>query len=227
MCASFGTYDHLILLLGRAASFAAKDLSRKRKAFKAPPGPSSGNTPPPFPGIIPVQGAFQTPLGFSPPRQVSPQSDQSDDTDPRSKLEAALEEWGSIKKAFDALRDSFGPDFRPLSPEYADRRESPFGLAVQYRTYSISGVWMNYYMGLIHLHRAHPNMPPAAMQAAGMAAKDTATYANQIGRIASGLWADNPRSTPDPLLVAALIECSFCLFVAGVQVRRQKNWLDS
>lgn len=62
-------------------------------------------------------------------------------------------------------------------------------------------------------------MPPAAMQAAGMAAKDTATYANQIGRIASGLWADSPRSTPDPLLVAALIECSFCLFVAGVQVR--------
>lgn len=223
----FGTYDHLILLLGRVANFAAKDLGRKRKAFKAPPGPPSGNTPPQFPGIIPVQGAFQTPMGFSPPRHVSPQSDQADDVDPCSKFDAALEEWESIKKAFDALKDSFGPDFRPLSPEYADRRESPFGLAVQYRTYSISGVWMNYYMGLIHLHRAHPNMPPAAMQAAGMAARDTATYANQIGRIASGLWADNPRSTPDPLLVAALIECSFCLFVAAVQfqVDNQRHWL--
>ncbi|OAA81496.1 Fungal transcriptional regulatory protein [Akanthomyces lecanii RCEF 1005] len=223
----FGTYDHLILLLGRVASFAAKDLGRKRRAFTAPPGPSSGNTPPPFPGIIPVQGAFQTPMGFSPPRQVSPQSEQSDDSDPRAKLDAALEEWESIRKAFEALKDSFGPDFRPLSPEYADRRESPFGLAVQYRTYSISGVWMNYYMGLIHLHRAHPHMPPAAMQAAGMAAKDTATYANQIGRIASGLWADSPRSTPDPLLVAALIECSFCLFVAGVQyqIDSQRHWL--
>ncbi|KAJ3485514.1 hypothetical protein NLG97_g6797 [Lecanicillium saksenae] len=222
-----GTYDHLILLLGRVANFAARDLGRKRKAFKAPPGPSSGNTPPPFPGIIPVQGAFQTPLGFSPQRQVSPQSEQSDESDPRSKLDEALEEWESIKKAFDALKDSFGPDFRPLSPEYADRRDSPFGLAVQYRTYSIAGVWMNYYMGLIHLHRAHPNMPPAAMQAAGMAAKDTATYANQIGRIASGLWGDSPRSTPDPLLVAALIECSFCLFVAGVQFQmdNQRHWL--
>ncbi|KAM3513293.1 hypothetical protein MY11210_003069 [Beauveria gryllotalpidicola] len=223
----FGTYDHLILLLGRVANFAAKDLARKRKVFKAPPGPPSGNTPPPFPGIIPVQGAFQTPMGFSPPRHVSPQSEQSDELDPRARLDAALEEWGSIKQAFDALKDSFGPDFRPLSPEYADRRESPFGLAVQYRTYSIAGVWMNYYMGLIHLHRAHPHMPPAAMQAAGMAAKDTAVYANQIGRIASGLWADNPRSTPDPLLVAALIECSFCLFVAGVQfqVDNQRHWL--
>lgn len=220
---SFGTYDHLILLLGRVASFAASDLTRKRKAFKAPPGPPSGNTPPPFPGIIPVQGNFQTPLGFSPPRQVSPQSEKSDDSDPRAKLEAAIEEWESIKKAFEDLKNSFGPDFRPLSPEYADRRESPFGLAVQYRTYSISGVWMNYYMGLIHLHRAHPNMPPAAMQAAGMAAKDTSVYANQIGRIASGLWADSPRSTPDPLTVAALIECSFCLFVAGVQVGRQSD----
>ncbi|OAA61450.1 Fungal transcriptional regulatory protein [Cordyceps fumosorosea ARSEF 2679] len=223
----FGTYDHLILLLGRAANFAAKDLARKRKAFKAPPGPPSGNTPPQFPGIIPVQGGFQTPMGFSPPRHVSPQSEQTDESDPRSTLDVALEEWESIQKAFDALRDSFGPDFRPLSTEFSDKRESPFGLAVQYRTYAISGVWMNFYMGLIHLHRAHPNMPPAAMQAAGMAARETETYANQIGRIASGLWADSPRSTPDPLLVAALIECSFCLFVAGVQyhVDNQRHWL--
>lgn len=129
-----------------------------------------------------------------------------------------MEEWQRIRQAFDKLKQSFGADFQPLSMEYADRRESPFGLAVQYRTFSIAGVWMNFYMGLIHLYRAHPSMPPANMPAAGMMARETATWANQIARIAAGLWDDNIKPTYDPLLVGALLESSFCLFVAGVQV---------
>lgn len=208
------------MLLGRVADFASRDLSRKRKAAKNQAGGQPGNTPPPFAGIIPMDGnaPIPLPLGFSPPSHVSPRSEPSDDSDPKSRFELAVEEWKGIRQAFEKLKQSFGPDFQPLSMEYADRRESPFGLAVQYRTFSIAGVWMNYYMGLIHLYRAHPTMPPANMQAAGMTAKDTGTWANQIGRIAAGLWDDDIKTSDDPLLVAALIESSFCLFVAGVQV---------
>ncbi|GKT59116.1 C6 finger domain-containing protein [Colletotrichum tofieldiae] len=44
----YGTYDHLMLLLGRLCSFASKDLPRKRKSFKGfgpPPGGRPGGPP--------------------------------------------------------------------------------------------------------------------------------------------------------------------------------------
>src|SRR5208282_1657338 len=41
--ARYGTFDHLVLLMGRLADFAAKDLKRKRLAMKA----NGGNWRPP------------------------------------------------------------------------------------------------------------------------------------------------------------------------------------
>ena len=63
-------------------------------------------------------------------------------------------------------------------------------------------------------------MPPAAMQAAGMAAPQTGPYSNKLGRIAAGLSEDVSQATEITTLVsAAFIESCFCLFVAAIEVR--------
>lgn len=130
-----------------------------------------------------------------------------------------MEEWNAIRRAFEVFKSKLGEDFEPMSPDFEPPQATPFGLALTYRTYSIAGIWMNYYMGMIALYRAHPNMPPFAMVAAGMAARSTAGYAIEIGRIAAGLAEDCATvSAVSTLVGAAFIESCFCLFVAGVQV---------
>lgn len=216
----YGTYDHLILLLGRLASFSSKDLSRKRKAFRSRSGSfKAGSSPSQFPGIVPTNGKFHAPMGFNAPSSSSEHSDSPDDSATPESNESAEHEWESIRQAFETFEKQLDSRFKPLNSEYADRKETPFGSALQYRTYSVAGIWMNYYMGLIHLHRSRPNMPPAAMQAAQMAAPSTAGYAIQIGRIAAGLTDDLSRKKDiSTTLAAGFIESSFCLFVAAVQV---------
>lgn len=215
----YGTYDHLMLLLGRLANFSSKDQSRKRRASRGKFAPQGSGSPPPFPGMLPTLGKVKPPMGFTPPRDPSPQSDILEDTDPEASFQSALQEWEAIRLAFDAFETQLGPEFQPLRPEYSDRRDSPFGMTLQYRTFSVAGLWMNFYMGMIHLHRAHPTMPPAAMQAAGVSARQTAGFANQVGRVAAGLSDDCSQVTEISTLVsAAFIESCFCLFVAGVQV---------
>ncbi|KAL2753439.1 hypothetical protein ACRALDRAFT_2111761 [Sodiomyces alcalophilus JCM 7366] len=238
-----GTYDHVILVLGRLMTFAAKDLPRKRKAMQSfgmmggspggpprmapgmmmgmppggppggapggppmqgPPPPGSmpgglppgmfggpgGGSPPMFPGMLPTSSKVSLPMGFGPMRDQTPPRDASEDLDLGTATDAALREWESIREAFTHLRSRFGPEFEPLGPEYADRRDSPFGPTLQYRTFSVAGIWLNYYMGLIHLYRTHPMMPPAAMIAQGIQARHTDQYAREIGRIAAGLCDD-------------------------------------
>lgn len=181
---------------------------------------ANGSSPPMFPGMFPTTGKVSAPTGFSPPRDPSPQSDNVEDDDLEQAARAALTEWEAIRAAFETFRSRLGPEFRPLGDEYTDRRETPFGTAVQYRTFSVAGIWMNFYMGLICLHRAHPSMPPAAMMAAGRAAKETAPFAREVGRVAAGLSDEDVsnRSEITTLVGAAFIESCFCLFVAGIQV---------
>ncbi|KAM5348079.1 hypothetical protein ACJ41O_007903 [Fusarium nematophilum] len=228
--AIYGTYDHLMLLLGRLAEFASKDVSRKRRVSRAK-GPSPGganSSPPAFPGIVPTTGNFKVPMGFTPPSGSSPQSDATDDHDPEASFQAALQEWQAIQHGFEVFANSLGPEFEPLRPEYSDKRDSPFGMTLQYRTFSVAGIWMNYYMGMIHLFRTHPSMPPAAMQAAGLSARQTGPYSNKLGRVAAGLSDDCSQMTEISTLVsAAFIESCFCLFVAAVeyQVESQRHWV--
>jgi len=203
--------------MARLSEFVSNDLPRKRKANK-PPGPP-GASPPMFPGMVPSRGKVAAPTGFSTHRDPSPQSEGDEDGDLDAATQAALAEWEGIRQAFEVFRSSLGPEFQPLADEYSDRRDTPFGPAIQYRTYSVAGIWMNFNMGLICLYRAHPSMPPAAMMAAGRAARDTAPMARDIGRIAAGLSDEISNITEISTLVgAAFIESSFCLFVAGVQV---------
>ncbi|EGO59891.1 hypothetical protein NEUTE1DRAFT_121594 [Neurospora tetrasperma FGSC 2508] len=241
MDAIYGTFDHLMLLLGRVANFASRDLARKRKARRAggppgsagrgqgPPGhgsPGQGGPPPPgqgpppghggpprggppsssssssssagrgqspslFAGLMPTKGTFIPPQGFSPPRDpTTPDTDSTDDMDYDTATLAAFREWDEIRSAFELFKSRLGPDFAPMGPDLATPEMTPFGPALMYRTYSIAGIWMNYYMGLIALQRAHPAMPPVAMIAAGMSAEKTAPWAYTVARIAAGLHED-------------------------------------
>ncbi|KAK1755753.1 fungal transcriptional regulatory-like protein [Echria macrotheca] len=249
--AVYGTFDHLMLLLGRLVTFASRDLTRKRKARQAeamaqrgqtqgqqgppsgPPGmagkPTSTPSPPMFPGMMPSTGRFTRPSGFSPTRESSPPTESAEDIDIDVSTAAAIHEWQEIRRAFEVFRNNLGPDFAPLSPEHVAMPEkTPFGPAQMYRTFSIAGIWMNYYMGLIVLYRSMPSMPPVAMAAAGIAAEQTAPWAFEIARIAAGLCEDlNNQLMVSTLVGAACIESAFCLFVAGVQFRseEQRHWL--
>lgn len=181
--------------------------------------------PPMFPGLMPSTGHFDLPRGFSPPRDQPPppSPSSSNQNNPEPSLEAqtatATAEWNAIREAFDVFLANLGPDFAPMGPDFATPVVSPFGPALMYRTYSIAGIWLNYYMGLIVLYRARPSMPPIAMVAAGMAAPDTARWANEIGRIAAGLHDDTGGVEDVSTLVGSVfLESGFCLFVAAVQV---------
>ncbi|EHK43093.1 hypothetical protein TRIATDRAFT_34316 [Trichoderma atroviride IMI 206040] len=228
--AAYGTYDHLILLLGRLSDFVSKDLSRKQKAIEAQGGGAGAGSPTMFPGMFPTFGKVQAPMGFSPPRDDTPQSDSQDDIDPEASYEAALQEWNSIYRSFDIFKRRLGPGFQPINDEFGDQKgtKTPFGNAIYFKTYSIAGIWMNYYMGFIHLYRSHPSMPPVAMRAAGQMAKKTAGFAQKIGQIAFGLAADcSEYANINTYLGAALIESSFCVFVAGIQYKEtaQREWV--
>lgn len=175
-----------------------------------------------FAGMMPDRRNIKLPRGFSPPRETPPSSetneDSTDDLDERTT--AALREWENILQAFTVFKSRLGSDFEPLSPDVQPPQHTPFGLALTYRTYSIAGIWMNFYMGLVFLQRAHPSMPPFAQLAANKVAKQTAPYANEIGRIVAGIAEDcNDASTVSTLVGAAFIESCFPLFVAAVQVR--------
>ncbi|CAK7270383.1 hypothetical protein SEPCBS57363_004076 [Sporothrix epigloea] len=227
--AIYGTYDHLMLLLGRVCDFSNRDQSRKRKIKRPePPGGAQGQSPPAFAGMIPSTGQIIIPKGFSPPREVSPQSENHDDIDLEASTAAAISEWENIRGLFDEFRSQLGPDFEPLGPEFEFPVSSPFGPALKYRTYGIAGVWMNYYMGLIALYRCHPSMPPIAMAAAGMAARQTAPFAIQAGRIVAGIGSEDmsTMSSLSTMLGCVSIECCFPLFVAAVQYQddAQRTW---
>lgn len=231
--AAYGTYDHLVLLLGRLCHFSVRDQARKRMAKRpdgppGPPGQGQGQSPPPFIGMMPATGHITIPKGFSPPREDTPESDNQEDLDFEARTAAALREWESIKEAFDLFRTQLGPNFDPLGPEYETPASSPFGMVLKYRTYNVASVWMNYYMGIIILHRCHPSMPHIAMAAAAMSARQTAPYAIEIGRIIAGLTVDDLSTLTkvSTLLGGVSIEGSFPLFVAAVQYQDtiQRHW---
>jgi hypothetical protein len=177
--------------------------------------------------MMPTTGEVKLPMGFSPSQDESPQNSTNEDLDLELLTHEAEEEWHEIRSAFSLLEENFGDDFQALGPEFSAPIQTPFGTALQYRTYGIAGIWMNFYMGLIACHRAHPSMPPAAIVAAGIAARQTTSFANELGRIAAGISPDISMTTQVNTGVgAALIESSTCLFVSGVQYQdaAQRMW---
>ncbi|KAJ4300448.1 hypothetical protein N0V88_003123 [Collariella sp. IMI 366227] len=189
----FGTYDYLMLLLGRLANFASREpkvLQAKVQAKDA--DRAQDNKGRDLKGLA---------SAADPPRESSPSSDSAEDMDFDTSTAKAMRDWEEIRQAFEVFRARLGPDFEPMGEDFALPEMTPFGPSLTYRTYSIAGIWMNYYMGLIVLHRAHPSMPPVAVIAAGMAAQQTGRWANEIARIAAGLHEDTAQVTaiiPNP-----------------------------
>ncbi|OCK72889.1 hypothetical protein K432DRAFT_399236, partial [Lepidopterella palustris CBS 459.81] len=143
--------------------------------------------------------------------------------------QTALDDWLQIRSALAVLESRLGPSFHPLSAEYHQPLPTPFGTALQYRSYDIGIIWALLHMAHIISIRSHPAMPPASMMAAGVAAAATAGHANEIGRIAAGIVTASPGEPLNPSLGAALIESTMPLFFAGVQYqdRAQREWLVS
>lgn len=180
--------------------------------------------------MIPTTGTFTIPTGFSPPAdEPEPRFNcTTDEINMEDSTTQALKEWEEIRVAFRAFSEALGEDFEPMSDGLVFPQPSPFGPALIYRTYSIAGIWLNFYMGMVLLYRAHPSMPPISMVAAGMAAQQTEPYALTIGRIAAGLLDRCDDITEIPTVVgAAFIESCFPLFVAGVQLQdnAQRIWV--
>lgn len=141
-----------------------------------------------------------------------------------SMTNAAVGEWDQIRLAMGHFRSILGPAF--------DGRESnaiqtPFGPALIYRSYDISCFWSYFNLAMIALIRAHPDMPPHAQVACGVAAFQTREYANNIGRTAAGIVVPPEEESLSPGLMAAITEHSLPLFIAGVQYQnpQQRDWL--
>lgn len=220
----------------------AKDLTRKRRARErgASASPKGQTSPPMFAGMFPGRGNIRMPRGLDDPQggnnnnaaeninntntnnntanNTTSFSEDADDLD--ACTSRAMDEWERILHVFELFKRSLGPGFDPMGADVHPPQDSPFGPALTYRTYGIAGIWMNFYMGLVVLHRAHPTMPPFAMMAAHQVARQTEPYANEIGKIVAGMAEDMTAETTISTMVgAAYIECCFPLFVGAVQVR--------
>jgi hypothetical protein len=144
-------------------------------------------------------------------------------------MQNAMAEWTELKIALNTWKSHLGPHFQPMPEGVYLPTMTPFGFALSYRSHDVGVIWAMYYMACIILERAHPYMPPAAMMAAGVASRQTAEFAQQIGKIIGGIVP--PEMGPDlsPNLGACLCECSLPLFFAGVQYQdpTQRAWLVS
>ncbi|KAF3924708.1 hypothetical protein AA313_de0207543 [Arthrobotrys entomopaga] len=136
-------------------------------------------------------------------------------------------EWIEIYKALLLFQESLGDEFQPLEEELMPVQHSPFGNAIYYRTYSVSCLQALYKTAHMILERAHPSMPSNGWIAAGVAARKTAILAQEMGRLAAGLFPPLEATEISPPLGGALIELSFCMLFAGVQYQdpNQREWL--
>ncbi|KAK3684490.1 hypothetical protein LTR37_020238 [Vermiconidia calcicola] len=242
--AVYGSFDHLVLLLGRIAEFSARDRVRKLKVMEANggqwrpapgmklPGPPQQAPPTPQPPGQNSQAAPQF-YGMAPPPRQNVQMPSSysstrnrltpdapspgNPVDLHVATQSALEEYGRIRAALHTFVNSLGEGFKPLTSDYQPPLETPFGPALFYRSYTIGCLWATYHMAMIIAIRSHPHMPPAAHAAAAIAAHETQFFANQIGRITAGIVSAPPGVPLNPTLGAALCESCMASFFAAIQ----------
>lgn len=188
--------------------------------FPPPPTPSQ-KTPelPPFFGMAPPPRTNVTmpysymptngiPTGHSSPKEIE---------DLEAATLAAKEEHGRIRAALFTFQSSLGEGFQPLSSEYQQELDTPFGKALFFRSYDIGCLWAIFHMATIITIRSHPDMHPAAHAAAAIAAPETNFQANEIGRIAAGIVPGPPDQPLNPTLGATLCESCMPSFFAAIQ----------
>lgn len=165
------------------------------------------------------------------PEPATPASMKNDSLE--AETAEARVEWSKILAAFEAFAEALGPGFAPLPPDSVQSITTPFGPAVQYRSHTVAFLMAFYYTGRIMVERLHPDMPPAAMVAAGIAAPRTAGYSQFIGKIAAGLYYPQQLNIAagglSPTLGAVLSDITIGLFFAGVEYRdaAQRGWTIS
>ena len=143
----------------------------------------------------------------------------------------AIAEYNKITEAFDHFAEALGTDFEPLN-DTANMLPSPFGPALVYKNAAIACVWACYHMARIAAQRLHPEMPPAAMVAAGVTAHLTRDRAQRVGKICAGLYGAQQYGQTgalDPSFAGALMESTFFLLFAGIQYTDagQREWTIS
>jgi hypothetical protein len=194
---------------------------------RKPSGPPAST--PMFFGMAPMPPSAHMPSSYavqSATTTPSPKSERSD-YDLEVETQLALDEWFQIRSALNTFKSHFGPQFQPLSAEFHQPQPTPFGPALQYRSYDVATLWALYYMSYIIAIRSHPHMPAPAMMAAGVAAQQTAPFATLIGQIAGGIVPPHPGQAMNPSLGASLCEVAMPLFFAGIQYQDpgQRAWL--
>ena len=184
--------------------------------------------PPAFYGMAPLPTTVNMPSSYAahgPDATPSPKSEKGE-IDLDLATQKALKEWQDLKVALHTWESHLGPHYQPLPPDLHPPTITPFGPALFYRSHDIGILWAMYYMACIILERAHPHMPPAAMMAAGVAARQTTLFATRIGQIVGGIVSPIMGDL-SPNLGACLCEASLPLFFAGVQYQDpdQRTWL--
>lgn len=205
--AVYGSADHLVMLMGRIAAFAAKD--RVRKVRDAP-----SQFPVPFYGMAPPFGAAKMPFSYrNMDLEPEPQEHTADGAPQTKHKIGSLEEWDEIFEICDIFRKRLGPQFEPT----ATGQETPFGPAHVFATHEIGALWITYYQAMLILLRSHPDLPAAAQVAALVAARDTEFCANEIGRIAAGIDPLSDSAERDDSFTSSFHETTCPLFFAGIQ----------
>ena len=178
--------------------------------------------PPTFSGLFPNTGqTTDMPAAFmqAPKDVLYHWAPQEVDVELSEATAAAEAEWNYIQETLELFERSLGPAFAPLSAELGPTIDTPFGPALQYRTFQIAACWLLFYMTKVIALRTHPSMPPASMMAAGIAASKTAGYCNMIGRINCGLQVPAPDQPLNPIFGGAVAETMLPMFVAGIQYK--------
>lgn len=175
---------------------------------------------PTFNGLLPDSEQIATmPTAFTQaPRHVLYQPAVIDpDVELNEATSAAKAEWNNIQEAFNVFEENLGPAFAPLNTDAGPAIDTPFGPALQYRTFQVATCWLLFYMAKIIAIRTHPAMPPASNVAAGIAASRTAQYSSIIGRVTFGIHTPATNQPLNPIFGGAISEMMLPMFVAGVQ----------
>lgn len=150
----------------------------------------------------------------------------------------------------ETLGSHLGPRYQAIDASYMGLNlgpnSSPFGPPICFQKFDVAVLNALYHLCRIVLYRAHPEMPPASMVAAGVATQFTLDAASKIGQIAAGIFAlagttvtrVGPNQVPtrsqqaeqhglNPSIGGMLCEITMPLFFAGVQLQapHQRTWL--
>ncbi|KAM7190405.1 hypothetical protein V8F33_009521 [Rhypophila sp. PSN 637] len=169
---------------------------------------------------------------------ASPEEDSTRSVDifAARRREAVMGNLARLQQEFEDFKRHLGEEYQRLGyesfPAGPVRFISPFGSSHRFRSYAVAGIWMNFYMGLIHLRQLELSLShqeTAAPELNERISQDTAPFVDHICQIAAGLLADRDvaESTTTPAHAAALIESCVPVSIAGGKITdvSKRDWV--